>query len=394
MTTPTTPADVDVVVVGGGIGGLGNALALQRAGQRVRVLERSLEFGEVGAGLQMAPNATRILRDWGVLDQVVAEGVLPRHLVMRDALDGSELTRLDLQQTNERYGAPYVVIHRSDLHRILLDACRESGVDLVTSCTVTEVTDVAGGVEVHSPDRLDRARIAVGADGLGSTLRSVLSDDEQVSSAYVAYRGAVPVDQVAGQQGLAMNDVVVYIGPRRHLVQYPLRHGEIFNQVAVFESSRARRGEQDWGTPDELDAAFEGSCDAVRSALPRLWRDRWWRMYDREPIKDWRRGGLVLSGDAAHPMLQYLAQGACQAIEDAATLATLVTDRTDAPDWDAALDSYVDQRVPRTAEVQTTARWWGEFWHRDGAERESRNAVLRARGTDDFQHLDWLYAAR
>jgi salicylate hydroxylase len=242
--------------------------------------------------------------------------------------------------------------------------------------------------------------VALGADGLGSLLRSQLSNDEQVSSAYVAYRGAVPVEEVAEQQGIAMTDVVVYIGPRRHLVQYPLRHGEIFNQVAVFESPKALRGEEDWGTPDELDAAFAGSCPAVLSALPRLWRDRWWRMYDREPITNWRRGSLVLTGDAAHPMLQYLAQGACQAIEDAGVLAGLVSGEHarsgpgSGPDWDAALGSYVELRRPRTAEVQTTARWWGSFWHRDGAEREARNEVLRSREVDDYQHLDWLYAAR
>src|SRR5918992_476241 len=330
---------VDCVVVGGGIGGLGNALALARSGHSVRVLEKAADFGEVGAGLQMAPNATRILRSWGLLDEVIERGVTPRRLVVRDALDGSELTHLDLDDTARRYGAPYVVIHRSDLHAILVDACRAVGVDLVT----------------------------------GAEVRVIETADGPVSSAYVAYRGAVPMAELADTSLLSLEDVVVHVGPGCHVVQYPLRRGEMFNQVAVFRSPRADAGEADWGTPDELDAAFHGTCDAVRAALPHLWRDRWWRMFDREPISTWVDGRVALTGDAAHPMLQYLAQGACQALEDAACLAELASKHPD--DWDAALAGYAEIRTDRTARVQRTARQWGELWHCDGPSRAARNAL-------------------
>jgi salicylate hydroxylase len=388
----------DVVVVGGGIGGLGSALALTRAGLRVRVLEQASRFGEVGAGLQMAPNATRILRTWGLLDEVVARGVLPRRLVMRDAVDGRELSHLDLADVDRRYGAPYVVIHRSDLHSILVEACRAAGVDLVTDAEVTDVAqveDAGGGAVAISAGRRDAASVVLAADGLNSTLRPRLSTDEPVSSAYVAYRGAVPLAELDDTADLALEDVVFYVGPHCHLVQYPLRRGEIFNQVAVFRSPKALAGEPDWGTPDELDRAFAGTCERVRMALPNLWRDRWWRMFDREPIDNWVSGRLALTGDAAHPMLQYLAQGACQALEDADCLAAMVGKHAgpDVVDWPAALHGYAEVRTVRTARVQRTARDWGELWHCDGLFRAVRNAMLLDRDAGDYRHIDWLYGS-
>jgi 3-hydroxybenzoate 6-monooxygenase len=241
--------------------------------------------------------------------------------------------------------------------------------------------------------RRDTGRVVVAADGLGSRLRARLSDDEPVSSAYVAYRGALPIADLSDTSGLALDDVVVYIGPGCHFVQYPLRRGEIFNQVAVFRSPKALAGEEEWGTPDELDAAFAPACDRIQEALPNLWRDRWWRMYDREPITTWVDGRLVLTGDAAHPMLQYLAQGACQALEDAAQLAEQATKArsADGTDWDRALAAYAEIRTVRTARVQRTARQWGDFWHCDGLFRATRNALLRDRDPGDFRYVDWLY---
>jgi len=387
-------AGLDVVVVGGGIGGLGSALALARAGYAVRVLEKEPEFGEVGAGLQMAPNATRLLRSWDLLDEVVDLGVTPRRLVMRDALDGSELTHLDLAGTARRYGAPYVVIHRSDLHAILLRACRAAGVDLVTDAAVNDVELAAEHAVAVGERRRDTGAVVLAADGLGSRLRARLSADEPVSSAYVAYRGALPLDELPDTSGLALDDVVVYIGPGCHFVQYPLRRGEMLNQVAVFRSPKALAGEADWGTPDELDAAFAATCDRIQAALPNLWRDRWWRMYDREPITTWVDGRLALTGDAAHPMLQYLAQGACQALEDAAQLAEQATKAraADGTDWDRALAAYAEIRTVRTARVQRTVRQWGDLWHCDGLFRATRNALLRDRDPGDYRYVDWLYA--
>ncbi len=385
-------SDVDVLVVGGGIGGLANALALTRKGLRVRVLERAAEFGEVGAGLQIAPNCTRILESWGLLDEVLSLGVTPEALVMRDAVDGTVLTRLDLADARGRYGSPYVVIHRSDLHGTLLRACRASGVDLVNDVAVTAYEHVPDGVAVVHDGGREVAPVVLAADGLYSVARPMLSDDQPVSSAYVAYRGAIPAGQVA-EMDVSMTEVVVYIGPHCHFVQYPLRQGEMFNQVAVFRSPKALAGQDDWGTPDELDAAFAGTCEQVQAGLPQMWRDRWWRMFDREPITNWVQGRLALTGDAAHPPLQYLAQGAVMAIEDAWVLSEHVGAQLAAGrlDWDAALAAYDAVRPEHCRRVQTTARAWGELWHLTGAEREARNHLLRERDEHDYAFVDWLY---
>ncbi len=375
----------DVLVVGGGIGGLSTAFALSRLGLRVRVLEQAKEFGEVGAGIQLAPNCTRILDAYGLLDTAKARGVVPDRMVMRDAVDGRDLTALDLRDLERRYGFPYLVIHRSDLHRLFLDACRDAGVELLTeqrivSYTPDPATAVTDDGTVHS------APVVIAADGLHSVARKHFADDQPVSSAYVAYRGTVPIAEVG--RPVDLSEVVVYVGPRCHFVHYGLRGGDLLNQVAVFESPKAVVGLDDWGTPDELDAAFAATCDEVQAGIPRMWRDKWWRMYDRNPISTWVDGRLALLGDAAHPPLQYLAQGAIMAIEDGWVLAEHMKRLED---WDGALAAYEAVRTEHCRRVVLTARAWGNLWHLDGVAREQRNTLLRARATDDYAFTDWLY---
>jgi 3-hydroxybenzoate 6-monooxygenase len=384
---PTT--EPDVIVVGGGIGGLSAAFALTRKGLRVRVLERAGEFSEVGAGLQLAPNCTRILDDYGLLDEAKQLGVLPTSMVMKDALDGTVLTSLDLRHLERRYGSPYLVMHRSDLHGLFLRACRRAGVDLRTSQHVTEYANAESGATATLADGSEHtASLVIAADGLHSTARQRLVGDEPVNSAYVAYRGAVPIEKVR-ENNISETDVVVYIGPRCHFVQYPLRGGEMFNQVAVFESAKALAGEEDWGTPDELDAAFAHTTENVRRGLPLMWRDRWWRMFDRDPIGRWVYGRIALLGDAAHPPLQYIAQGAIMAIEDGYVLAQHLSASAD---FDAALVAYEAVRPGHCRRVLTASRAWGELWHLDGDRRDRRNEILRARDTHDYSFTDWLYS--
>lgn len=388
----------DVVVVGGGIGGLTTALALRGAGLSVRVLEQATRFGEVGAGLQLGPNATRLLAEWGLLEQVVEAGVLPDNLVLRDAVSGAELTRQNLgEQFRRRYGGPYVVVHRSDLHDIILRACAAAGVELTTDAQVTEVRAEHRAATTHTADGAGyRSGWVVGADGFNSVLRPSVIDDQPVASGYVAYRGTVDAAELPADQ--QANDVVAWLGPGCHLVQYPLRRGEMLNQVAVFASPAFTRGEAEWGGPDELDQAYRDCCAPVREALGRLWRDRHWPMYDREPAPNWVGDRVLLTGDAAHPMLQYLAQGACQAIEDAAALRAAVhrrvvtADGVDLDGWDPAAKEFTAQRAPRTARVQRTARIWGQSWHVDGIARLLRNELMQRRDAADHRYLDWLYA--
>lgn len=391
-------ADVDVIIVGGGIGGLSAATALARKGVRVRLYERSSEFGEVGAGLQIAPNCTRILDDYGLLDEATSLGVLPRNMIMKDAVDGSELTRLDLRDLERKYRFPYLVIHRSDLHGIFLRAARRNGVELVTDmrCVAYE-NEESGAAALFADGTRDTAELVIAADGIHSVARRTYVADEPVSSDYVAYRAAVPFADVR-DHGVHEEDVVVYVGPRCHFVQYPLRGGEMFNQVAVFQSPRAVAGEQEWGTPDELDQAFVGMCDQVQRGLPLMWRDRWWRMFDRDPVMRWVYGRVALLGDAAHPPLQYMAQGAVMAIEDGWVLAEHVgfqgARRSAAGsgiDWEAALAAYDAVRPEHCRRVVTTGRAWGELWHLDGTERLQRNVLLRARDTYDYSFMEWIY---
>ncbi|WP_202239295.1 FAD-dependent monooxygenase [Actinacidiphila reveromycinica] len=395
-----------MIVVGGGLGGLGAAFSLTRQGRRVRLLERAAAFGEVGAGIQLAPNCTRILDDYGLLDEARGLGVVPHSMVMRDAVDGTELTRLDLRDLERRYGHPYLVIHRSDLHGLLLRACRRAGVELVTGARVTGYENAGGGARVTGYENAGggarvtlasggthRAGVVIAADGLHSRARGLLVDDAPVSSAYVAYRGTVPagLPRVAG---VDLGEVVVHVGPGCHFVHYGLRGGELLNQVAVFESPKALAGREDWGTPDELDAAFAGTCDFVRDGLPFMWRDKRWRMFDRDPIATWVHGRIALLGDSAHPPLQYIAQGAIMAIEDGWVLGEHVARHSAADgtvDWDAALAAYQAVRPEHCRRVLTTSRAWGELWHLGGVPRRQRNAVLRARDTHDYSFVDWLY---
>ena len=254
----------------------------------------------------------------------------------------------------------------------------------------------AGAAVTLADGTAHEAALVIAADGLRSVARELLVQDHPVTSAYVAYRGAVPIER-ARRNNVCETDVVVHIGPRCHFVQYPLRGGEMFNQVAVFESPRGVAGEENWGAPDELDAAFGDACEGVRNGLALMWRDRWWPMSDRDPISKWVYGRIALLGDAAHPPLQYIAQGAIMAIEDGWVLAehasrhTVATAGGSGADWDAALAAYEAVRAEHCRRVVLTSRTWGALWHLDGAKRLQRNAILRARDPYDYGFVDWLY---
>lgn len=392
----TTPAQ-DVLVIGGGMAGLAGALALRENGASVTLVENAPAFGEVGAGLQMAPNASRVLKRWGLLEKALEIGVQPKHLVFRDAVSGEELTRQSLgAEFEERYGAPYVVIHRSDLHRILLEACQENGVTLLNGVFVEKVETEGDKARAYAANGdVYEADAVLAADGLKSTLRKAVAEDAPVPSSYVAYRGTVPITDATPKADL--EDVIVYLGPNCHLVQYPLRKGELLNTVAVFKSASFERGEEQYGGVDELEEAYKDCVPAVQDALKNLATGIRWPMYDKNPIENWVSGRMTLIGDAAHPMLQYLAQGACQALEDAAVLqevtqGTVFTDDgIDASAWEGAFKDFNEARAGRTARVQRTARVWGESWHVSGLARTLRNLLFKSRGDGNYQYNDWLY---
>lgn len=384
-------ADTDVIVVGGGIGGMGTALALARSGLTVRVLERAAEFREVGAGLQVGPNAVRALERLGVLDAIYELAVFPQAGRISDAVTGKEFTRIDFQAPMiERFGYPYLVLHRNDVLETLLAACRaHPRVELVNGREVVELETRPDEVRVSCADgKSYRARLLVGADGLRSVVRRTIHDDEPVFSGYVAYRGTVPVDDLPYED--RVDDVLLWVGPDIHLMQYPVRRGELYNQVAVFRSRRHADGRDDWGTPDELQERFAGTCAAVGQAIPIVAQARAYPNYDKDPIDSFTGQRTVLIGDAAHPMLQYLGQGACQALEDGLVLAAVLAGSVADPA--SALARYDALRVPRTTKCQRVARPWGRVWHTaDPMAVALRNRFFQTRRPDDFSDVAWLY---
>jgi salicylate hydroxylase len=385
------------LIVGGGIGGLALALGLGRRGRAVHVIERAPEFVEIGAGIQLAPNASWALDQLGVLPEIHSYAVFPQRLVWMDSTSGEQLTSMDVGPAFlERYGYPYFVMHRSDLLEVLLRACQaQPNVTLQPNRGAVALED-RGATTIASCEGGERyeADIVIGADGLRSTIRkAILDDGEPICSAYVAYRGTIPIDEVSASAGF--DNVIVWTGPDRHLVQYPVRRGELYNQVAVFKSRRYVAGGagDDWGLPDELDEMFGNAVDLVRSGISQMARGRRWPMFDRLPVANWTRNRVTLIGDAAHPMLQYLAQGAAQALEDTAVLAPMLAEERGDPA--AIFRAYEAERAPRTARVQTQARTWGDYWHlHPGPQKASRDAMLQARSATDYGDSDWYYGYR
>ncbi len=382
---------IPFLVIGGGIGGLTTALALSQKGYPVHLIERAAEFGEIGAGIQIAPNGSRMLDALGVLDRIQTYAVYPQRLILVDALSGNLLTTLDFGENFQRaYTYRYLVMHRSDLLTILLDACQQSaGITLETNREVVTVDDLGDGALVTCADGATYACAAlIGADGLKSVVRQyVIGDGDPVCAEFVAYRGAIPMEEVIESAG--MDTIRYWIGPNLHLIQYPLRRGELYNQVAVFKSQRYRADVDDWGTEDELEEHFASTDGSVRKALARVKRDRRWPLYDRLPTDNWTRHHITLLGDSAHPMLQHIAQGACQALEDAVCLADMLAKHQG--DVSQAFLAYQGERIPRTARVQRSARLFGDIIHSDGVTAMLRNALLAGRAPDDFTYTNWFY---
>jgi 2-polyprenyl-6-methoxyphenol hydroxylase-like FAD-dependent oxidoreductase len=382
---------VPLLVIGGGIGGLAAARALSLKGRKVHVIEQAAQFGEIGAGLQLAPNAWRCLDRLQVLEEVSRDAVFPSQLLMMDALSGERITAVALGDAfQSRYGYSYAVMHRSDLHAHLLRACQNSPlVTLQTNRTVTAIEEGDGVAVARCADgSVYEADLLIGADGLHSRVRRMLGDETPpVCQQYVAYRGTVPMERITEAAG--PDSMVGWCGPEMHLIQYPVRRGELFNQVAVFRSPSYRPDSDDWGTAEELDAKFAPLHPLVSAALQTIGRDRRWTMYDRPPLARWVQGRIVLLGDAAHPMLQYVAQGACQALEDGVCLAEMLARYNDVT---TGLQAYQTARTAHTARVQLTARFFGDIAHAQGTAALFRNAAFRMRDASDYRYFDWLYA--
>ena len=381
----------DILVAGAGIGGLAAALALSRQGAGVQVLEQAAGFSEVGAGIQIGPNVTRILREWGLEAALQRVASFPGELLARDAHSGQVLGCLPLGERAERlYGAPYACIHRADLHRILLDAVQARGVPLHPGQRLSEVLQRDADVTVRTEAGLSlEAALLVGADGLWSRSRQALGlTDAPRFSGHLAYRGLIPLPSPA-----AHTQVSVWMGPRLHVVHYPVQAGRALNVVAIVHG--------DWpADPQGWDHAAHAAhlldalgpiCHALRQTLEAVPHWRLWALNDRPPLvsaAQMGQGLVALLGDAAHPMRPYLAQGAGMAIEDAQVLAQCWAQSGTVAE---RVQRYAAQRWQRNARVQARAIRNGDIFHAHGPLAWGRNAGMRWLGAR-VMDVPWLYA--
>lgn len=381
------------LIVGGGIGGLAAALALAKVGRSSLVAEQAAAFEEIGAGIQMAPNAFRALEALGLREAVEPLLVYPEALIAMDGISAEEITRIPVggDRFTSRFGQPYALVHRADLHRVLLNACAaDPAIELRPATAIRSFAEEKGSINATTDTgEALQAGSLIGADGLWSTTRdAIVGDGPPRISGHIAYRAVLPIEDIEEQ--FRQQAMIVWVGPRNHLVQYPLRGGKFFNLVAVFHSDSDLEGWNREGDPGELRRRFEGNCESVRTLLAKVNAWRMWVLCDREPVRTWSKGRAVLLGDAAHPMLQYLAQGAAMALEDALVLARNVV--TAGGDDAAAFTNYSKQRYLRTGRVQIMARVYGAFYHAEGVSRELATAFLQSRSVEDsFESFAWLY---
>ena len=385
--------DLPILIAGGGIGGLAAAYALSLKGFPVRVLEQSPEFREIGAGIQLGPNIFSAMERLGLKDALLADAWRPTGQEMRCALSGELVTRMPLgDEFFARFKQPYAVTHRADIHSVFLKACQGSNlISLENNQRVDEFEDNGTAVTavLQSGERV-QGRALIGCDGMWSKTREkIVGDGSPRVSGHIAYRAVLKRADVPDD--LWRPDIVLWAGPRTHFVHYPLRRGELYNLVAVFHSDRYEEGWNTEADASELWAHFKGQRPEVLRLLERIETWRMWVLCDREPVKNWSKGRVTLLGDAAHPMLQYLAQGACQATEDAVTLAEKVAEKPN--DLAAAFQAYQQERYLRTARVQIMARVYGEFYHARGPTAELRNIMLAGRTPQQsYDGIEWLYA--
>ncbi|HSV20914.1 MAG TPA: 3-hydroxybenzoate 6-monooxygenase [Casimicrobiaceae bacterium] len=388
------PTSQPVIVVGGGIGGLAACLALSQLGHPVTVIEQAETIGEIGAGIQLGPNAFAAMDALGAGERLRARAVYVDRMVMMDALDEREVASVPLGEAfRQRFGDCYAVIHRADIHlSILEEVQRARNVTFITSTRVARVEIGDAGVRAHdSGGGVHEAAALIGADGVKSVVRAHLVGDSHRVSGHVVYRGVVPSADMPAD--LRWNAAAIWVGPNFHLVHYPLRGGEQYNLVVTFHS----REREEWGvregSQEEVESYFTGIAPRPRQLLTRPTSWKRWSTADRDPVDHWGRGRSTLLGDAAHPMLQYMAQGACMALEDAVTLREAIKACDD--DLSAGFRLYESKRIVRTARVVYSSREMGRIYHARGVERLVRNSLWVDREPARFYDaLEWLYGWR
>jgi salicylate hydroxylase len=388
-------AESPVLVAGAGIGGLTTALALARAGYSVVVLEKRTKVEEVGAGLQLSPNASRILIGLGLglpLARVAGE---PERLMVRHGQGGGRIVEMPLgSTTTQRFGAPWWIVHRADLQTVLLDAVRgQPSIRLLFGRSVKSVDEEGQGVTVPTESASGpetwRGRFLVGADGVWSRVARAIGDETEADfSGNVAWRGLMPTE--AAPPPFRRKETGLWLGPGAHVVHYPLRAGKLVNVVAVIGDRNSEPGWSRPGDPSVFRRRFRGWSRELHVLFEAVPEWQVWSLFDRAPRARWTKGRVTLLGDAAHPVLPFLAQGAALAIEDAAVLtASLAASPNDVP---AALAAYEAARRPRARRVQAAARSNGRTYHLPMPFSLARDAVLRHLGGEGLlRRYQWIY---
>ncbi len=384
--------DLPILVVGAGLGGVAAALGLARKGRRVRILEATAELGVIGYGIQLGPNVFRMFRELGVEEAVLKHSHFPPDVMMLDALSGEEVMKVDARAPfRERFGDPYVAIHRVDLHGCLLDACKGlDNVEIMPSTELASFEDLGDRVRATSKDgRVIEGAALIGADGLGSTVRAKLVKEEPPRPiGYVAHRTIVPWDKAPAS--VRRDEVILWGGPGFHIVQYPLRDKTLFNIVAVFKTPDIHQRADAETYRKVLMETYANAHPSMLEMLAMMDVERRWVLADRDPVRHWSKGRVTMLGDAAHPTLQSYAQGACMAIEDAVVLASSVDAAKG--DFETAFRNYENVRYLRAARVVLESRALWEFYHLGGVARDVRNDECKGRSRDDvYKCLAWIY---
>jgi 2-polyprenyl-6-methoxyphenol hydroxylase-like FAD-dependent oxidoreductase len=382
-----------VLIAGGGIGGLAAALGLAQKGIRSILLEKASALGEIGAGIQLAPNAFHAFDYLGVGEAARAMAVYIDQLRLMDALTADEITHVDLGDAfRARFRNPYAVVHRGDLHGVFLKACRAHPlIELRVSSEVTGYDQDSSSVSARltSGERV-RGSLLIGADGLWSNIRKqVTADGPPRVSGHTTYRSVIPTEEMP--EDLRWNAATLWAGPKCHIVHYPLSGWKVFNLVVTCHNEAPEPVAGKPVSSNEVMQGFQHLNDRAQDIIRHGKNWKLWVLCDRDPAERWVDGRVALLGDAAHPMLQYFAQGACQAMEDAVCLSHMLSQFPD--DHAAALEAYRIKRFPRTARVQLLSRAIGEhIYHPSGEHARLRNAIMSAKTSKDYyRDLAWLY---
>ena len=383
-----------ILIAGGGIGGLAAAIGLANKGIASTVLEKAAELGEIGAGIQLGPNAFHAFDYLGVGHAARAMAVYIDNLRLMDAIEGAEIARIPLgDEFRKRFGNPYAVVHRGQLHGVFLEACRNHPlVELRTSAAVAGYEQDGATVTafLENGERVT-GRALIGADGLWSKVRSqVVGDGPPRVSGHTTYRSVIPVEDMP--EDLRWNAATLWAGPKCHIVHYPLAGWKLFNLVVTYHNDAPEPVAGKPVSHDEVRRGFEHVSPVARQVIEKGRDWKLWVLCDRDPVTQWVDGRVALLGDAAHPMLQYFAQGACMAMEDAVCLSA---ELDGAGDIGAALARYRDRRMLRTARVQLQSRAIGEHvYHPAGAHALLRNRIMGAKSAEQwYDQIAWLYGS-